>query len=242
MTNSVVCWLWNDPAINSNFKTREFRPQHVNILQRMIARHLPQPHRFICISDDANGLDTKVEWLRTPNAAIEVGKLRSPEGHRFPSCYRRLWAFSKDAALLLGDRALFLDIDLVVTNDLTPIFNNYPGDFVGWQPYRDWGKKLRFGGGLYLMKLGTRTNVWESFRGERSIRAAREQGYRGSDQAWISYMLAETDSRFGLEAGLYSIRDLNRHQQLPKDARIVQFNGNCKPWQSHLDWVKQHWR
>jgi hypothetical protein len=234
---SVVCWLWSDKHLGD----RPYEPKHVNTLQRMVARHLPEPHRFICIADSAEGFDPAVEVVITPPEAKEVGKLRSPEGKRFPSCYRRLWTFSKEAAAL-GDRVLMIDIDLVVTGDLAPLFD-YQSEFVGWRPFRDWGAQMRFGGGIYLLTPGTRTHVWENFSGERSIQKARNAGFRGSDQAWISYCLAEREVVYPRDSGIYSIRDMKgTEDKLPPDARLVQFNGPVKPWASPLKWCKENYR
>jgi hypothetical protein len=114
---------------------------------------------------------------------------------------------------------------------------------MGWRPYRDWGKKLRFGGGIYLLKTGTRTKVWTDFVGPASIQRARANGFRGSDQAWISYCLAHREPYYGRSAGIYSIRDLDRVKPVPpKDACLVQFNGPVKPWNSPLPWVREHFR
>lgn len=232
---SVVCWLWRDTQASS----RSFEPQHVNVVQRMFARHLSRPHRFICVADNAAGFAPAVEVVKTPFAAMQAGLHRSPEGARFPSCYRRLWMFSKEATML-GERVLLIDIDLVVTRDVSPLFDRTE-DFVGWQPFRDWGKQERFGGGIYLHTTGTRAHVWERFNGARSIKEARLAGFRGSDQAWISYCLSATETRFARDSGIYSIRDMaKREHVLPADARLVQFNGPTKPWASPLPWVRTH--
>jgi hypothetical protein len=231
---SVVCWMWNEGF-------REYRPEHVNVLRRMVARHLSEPHRFICITDETEGFDPEVEVIPTPPEARALGELKSPEGVRFPSCYRRLWMFS-EAAKCLGGRVLLVDIDLVVTGDLGPLFEP-EGDFIGWRPFRDWGNRTRFGGGIYLLTPGTRTQVWDDFKGAESMREARKAGFRGSDQAWLSYKLAATDPYYGRDSGIYSIRDFKGcEDKLPADARLVQFNGPCKPWQSKLAWAQEHWR
>lgn len=232
---SVVCYLWNDGS-------REYKPEHVNVLQRMVTRHLPEPHRFICITDEPRqSFSDDVEVMPTPDAARHVGENRSPEGARFPSCYRRLWTFSEEARCL-GEQVLLIDVDLVVVRDLTPILD-CEQDFMGWRPFRDWGRKMRFGGGIFLLKTGTRTEVWNRFQGASSITRARTAGFRGSDQAWISYSLGDRDPYWPRDSGIYSIRDMKGTEDvLPKDARLVQFNGPTKPWRSPLPWVKDHWR
>jgi hypothetical protein len=233
---SFVCWLWNGTGLGD----RPYKPSHVNTLQRAVARHMSRPHRFVCVADSAEGFSPNVEVFLTPPAAKAIGELRSPEGGRFPSCYRRLWNFSPDATAL-GDKLFCVDIDWVPVRDLGPLFDRTE-DFVGWRPYRDWGQKLRFGGGSYLIRAGKRPEVWAQFRGADSINKARRAGFRGSDQAWISYMLGAKEKYYGRDAGIYSIRDMKgKEEELPADARMVHFNGPTKPWSSNLEWVKRHW-
>ncbi len=233
---SVVCWMWPGPL-------RTFLPEHVNVLGKLVARHLTIPHRFICVTDSAEGLAPHVTWFETPPEAKAMGLHQSPEGPRFPSCYRRLWSFSKEAAVL-GDTLLVIDIDLVVVGNIDHLFDG-DEEFVGWRPYRDWGAKLRYGGGIYRLRTGTRARVWENFKGGESIRLARRADFRGSDQAWISYELTKgnaVERYWDRAAGLYSVRDLSPALHLPRDARLVQFNGGVKPWQSPVGWVRQAWK
>ncbi|MBC9246395.1 hypothetical protein H4P12_06645 [Paracoccus sp. 11-3] len=91
----------------------------VNRLAAQVRRHLQRPHRFICFTDDSSGLDPQVEALPLPELGL-------PEGHN-DTRWRKLGVFRRDLAGLSGT-ALFLDIDLVVVDDLTPFFD-LPGDF-----------------------------------------------------------------------------------------------------------------
>lgn len=227
---SVVCWLWEG---------RGYAPRHVNVLYRMFLRALPEEHRFICITDETRGFHSGIEVMPTPREAMALADIKTPEGGRFPSCYRRLWMFSPDA-VCLGDRVMLTDIDVVLTGDVSHLFS-IDSEFVGWRPRMSWGhNRRRIGGGLYIMTPGTRTHVWDEFRGEKSIREARAMGFRGSDQAWMSHKLKGCDL---IEKGIYSIRDLkNGASPLPDDACLVQFNGPVKPWDSTLSWVRDHWR
>lgn len=224
---------------------RSFRAGDVNRLAELFKLHLPIPHRFVCIADDPEGFSDRVHVIKTPEAALAVGNIRSPEGDRFPSCYRRLWAQSEEAAKLLGPRVLLGDIDMIPVRDLSPIVDRTE-QFVGWRPFRDWGRKMRIGGGLYLFTPGAHAKVWADFvkNPQAAVAEARLAGFRGSDQAWLSYKLAGKVPVYGRDSGLYSIRDLGADHALPTDARLVQFNGPAKPWsyRGRAMWVAQHWK
>jgi hypothetical protein len=230
---SVVCWLWNDGG-------RDYLPQHVNVLHRMFRRHLPGEFRFICITDMPGVYDEGVEVMPTPKRAQWLCSLKTPEGARFPSCYRRLWMFSNEARCL-GDRVLLVDIDVLVMRDASPLFAR-DEPFVGWRPLASWGNNSnRIGGGIYLMTPGASARVWRDFKGLPSITQARQAGYRGSDQAWLSYKLIGCPV-YGPEAGIWSIRDLSDGMKHPpSDAVLIQHNGVTKPWTSHVAWVKKAW-
>jgi len=203
----------------------------------MFRRHLSLPHRFVCITDMTAGFK-QVEVMPMPDAAKKLGDLRTPEGGRFPSCYRRLWMFSEEAKCL-GERVFMVDVDLVLTGNIDHLFA-LEDKFVGWRPKASWGGTNRIGGGMYLMTPGAHTEVYNDFTGMRSIALARKAGFRGSDQAWMSYKLVGKVKLWPQDAGIYSIRDLKG--QLPDDACLVQFNGPSKPWHGKPDWVLEHWR
>lgn len=227
----VVCWIWRGERI--------YLPEHVNVLRRMLARHLHVPHRVVCITDERDGFDSGIEVVPTPAAARRVAAMKSPEGDQMPSCYRRLWMFS-DEAREIGDRVLLTDVDLVVTGDMTQLVARAE-PFVGWLPRGKWGnQKHRIAGGLYLMTTGAHMDVWNDF-GPDGVAAARAAGYRGSDQAWLSHKIGARAALWGSRDGIYALSDLGRRPVgLPNDARLVQFAGHLKPWDEaamKLRWV-----
>ncbi len=235
---SVVVYLWVDEG-------RDFKPEYINIQARNIRRNLSTPHRFICVTDFTEGFDAGVTVIKTPASCAGVAELRSPEGARFPSCYRRLWTFSREARYLLGDRVLLLDADAMALDELAPLVDRKE-TFVGWRPRAKWGRMAdRIGGGMWLLTTGSHEGVWSKFKGATSVAEARAAGYRGSDQAWLSYCLGRTCVVWPDNAGLYSIRDFRDGTgPVPPDARLVQFNGppRLKPWNIGLPWVQKHWR
>ncbi|MDN3710885.1 hypothetical protein QWZ10_01925 [Paracoccus cavernae] len=91
----------------------------VNRLAAGVRRHLARPHRFICFTDDALGLDAGIEAMALPELGL-------PKGHK-DTRWQKLALFRKDLFGLKGT-GLFLDLDLVIVDDLEPFFA-LPGEF-----------------------------------------------------------------------------------------------------------------
>jgi hypothetical protein len=232
---AVVCFLWCDGS-------RDYRPEHVDVLARAVRRNLPVEHEFVCITDE-KGFFSGVRVIAPPDTSRRLAGIKTPEGGAFPSSYRRLWLFS-DEARAIADRILLLDVDCVVTRDLSPLLAP-EDDFVGWRPNYAWGTGKRLGGGTWLLRTGSRPEVWGEFS-EEGILAARFAGFRGSDQAWISYKLASSAPVWPKNAGIYQSQDMRAsgYRSLPADARIVHFNGMPKPWDlaGRIEWIRRHWQ
>lgn len=231
---SVVCWKWETPGYRSKFDG-----SHVNALQRAVAKHYPHPHRFICVTNDSSGIDTSVEVIRD---RADFEDVQHPRGGMWPSCYRRLRAFAPETKEVFGDRFVSIDLDAVVVADLSPLWNREE-DFVGWRdPYYP-----QFCGSMFLLRAGSRTDIWTKFNPDLSPRAAHLSGFMGSDQAWISLNLWKPNvPQWRKTDGVYSYQaDVVRSGgKLPNDARIVFFHGRDDPWgraPQRLEWVRHNW-
>ena len=136
-----------------------------------------------------------------------------------------------------------LDIDCLVVGDLEPLLR-IDADFVGWRPGSVWGRtrRHRLGGGTWLLKTGTQTDVWDSLSPAGVVKA-RSEGWRGSDQAWISHKLSGKVPIWPQGAGIYQAQDIKPHSYRikPPGARIVHFNGERKPWQfvNQIEWITE---
>lgn len=233
---SVVCWKWRPmPGYRS-----AFGPEAVNTLRRMVARHYDAPHRFICVTDDPEGLDPEVEAvpLWTDHADVP-----SPHGGHNPSCYRRLRAFAPDAAQWFGDRFVSVDLDTVIVGDLKPLWDR-PEDFVIWG---DTAKGTWYNGSMFMLRTGTRAKVWEQFNPSTSPAKAKAAGCFGSDQGWLSYILGPKEAKWGCADGVYSYRVhiAKAGNRLPPNARITMWHGHVDPWSlkaQRLPWVQEHYQ
>lgn len=233
---SIVSFKWRPhPGYRS-----QFGPETVNVLKRMVARHYQKPHRFICITDDSHGIDADVEVLPLWQ---DHSNLSNPHGVKHPSCYRRLRMFSPQIAELVGSRFVMLDLDAVITSDVSPLWDR-PEDFVIWG---DTNPKTPYNGSMMLMTAGARKHVWERFDPQQSPRQAVRAGFFGSDQGWISYVLGKGEAKWTQSDGVYSWRNhvIPNRGQLPPGARIVLFHGGTDPWSDkaqRYEWVKRHWQ
>lgn len=237
MSLTVVTYKWKPrPGYRSTFG-----PETVNVLKRMVDRHYPDPHRFVCLTDDPTGIDADVDVLPMWEDFADVP---SPHGGKNPSCYRRLRSFSAEAKDLFGPRFVSIDLDCVITGDLRPVWNRYD-DFVIWgdtnpQP------GSHYNCSMVLMSAGARRQVWEKFNPLTSPQQSLKARCYGSDQGWVSYILGPGEVKWTKADGVYSFRNDLRagHKPLPADARVVIFHGCIDPWSvdaQRLPWVKEHW-
>lgn len=237
---TIVTWLWKPQG---QYHT-QYGPEHVSILFRMIQRHYPHPFRFVCITD--------MDWTYHKfDIGIDVigrddpfPKQRNPFGPGTPTCYRRLELFGPFGKEI-GERIVSIDLDVVITGDLTPIFDRSE-DFIIW---RSFARQTQYNGSLWMLNTGARPRVWEKFieNPERAIERARGAGFYGSDQAWMNYILGPKERCYGEHDGVYSYRRHLRHGEgLPETARIVFFEGLWSPWREDIQqrrpWIAQHYR
>lgn len=233
MIDSVITWKWDKPGYRSRFTS-----DIVNALRRDVARYYPHPHRFICITDDPSGLDDGIE--RVPLWTFWGGIENPTWGAKGPSCYRRLAAFHPDFEQIAGKRFVSLDLDVVIVDDLTPLWNR-PEDFVITKAVA--GEQI-YNGSMFMMTAGSKRRVYDRFDPERSPQMTAAEGLRGTDQAWIQYALGPHEATWSAEDGVFGYRvDCVRKLRggLPRNARIVMFWGKPDPWdpeaQQQSPWI-----
>lgn len=222
---TIVTWLWQPRAVWGT--TARYTWQQVGAVQAMVAAHYHAPYRFVCVTDQPGGLPCET----IPLVDLHVA---SPK-REYPDCWRRLWAFSPDAANILGPRIASIDLDVLILDDITSLFDTE----ASFKILR--GTACPYNGSLWLHQTGTHPEVWTDFDPATSPQeahaqfTAKGQRYYGSDQAWLSLKLPGRPTWTQAD-GIYQYRHtfwLQKGQarlQIPPDCRMVFFAGNIKPW------------
>lgn len=238
----VVTFKWK---ASSDYRT-QFTAEHVNTLYRMVKQNYRHPFRFSVITDDAEGIHLDIRIIPLWD---DFAKVPSPFGGRHPACYRRLKLFSPEAKDLIGERIVCLDLDVVVTGDLAPLWNRSEDVvfFAGqWGPVGRPIKSQPYNGSMFLLKAGSRPQVWKRFVPHRTPKETRRAGYGGSDQGWYGLILGHNEATWGKKDGVYSYRNdiATNNNRLPSDARIVLFHGGKDPWDERcrtIKWVETYY-
>lgn len=238
MSLTIVAWKWKPPA--RGYRS-SFGPETVNTLASMIARHYKHPHRVVCVTDDPKGIDSSIVIVPL---WTDFADLLNPHGGHQPSCYRRLKAFSVEAEQWFGPRFVSVDLDCVITGDMSPLWNR-PEDFVIWGSNTD--KRAWFNGSMWMMTAGARRQVWDTFNPRTSPGQAKRAGCFGSDQGIIGHVLGRKEAMWTMKDGVYSFRvHLNNGSIAPPShMKICFFHGRHDPWSAHcqeIPWVHENYR
>lgn len=233
----VVSWKWQSPTYKFKFEA-----EHVNVLERAVKRCYDGDFRFLCVTDDPHGVSGETFPLWDDFAHVT-----NNAGGEYPSCYRRLKLFDPETQRRLGiqpgDRVVSIDLDTVVVDDLNGLLDRHE-PFVGWKVAR---KGLPyFNGSLWMFRAGAFAEVWEGFHPEKSPKIAKDAGYLGSDQAWMSYVVGPDQAGWTKEDGIYTRMEVKAKGRPPADCRVVMFHGFLKPWQAissgDAPWAKEYCR
>ncbi|MGL6227132.1 MAG: hypothetical protein ACRC10_10985 [Thermoguttaceae bacterium] len=220
--DNIICMKWGS----------KFGPNYVNTLAGMVRRHLKTPYRFVCFTENGEGLNPGIDVRPLP-------ELNLPE-HLPERGWRKLTLFQRQLADLQG-RALFLDLDVLILDDLEPFFTQ-PGEFL---IVHEWGFKDKVIGNssVFRFEIGKHPDILDHFlqHGEEVRRQHR------NEQAYLSHFV---HSKGILEYWPDSwCRSFKRHcmqpfpinylltPKKPQDAKIVVFHGNPNPDSARDGWI-----
>lgn len=221
---TVLSWFWNQPGGRVTYK-----PEHILIWADMVRRHLSQPARIACVTDEEIDLPG-IEIIRPPQEFRDVSLPTWPI-HR-PQCLRRLVMFRADAAQWFGERFVCMDLDCVIGDQLDLLFDWS----VGFRIANGTASGRPYNGSLMQITAGARTKVYDDFTAAGAIEAGSK--FTGSDQAWLAHCLGPDEATWGDADGVH-FQGLAR----TSERRIKFFAGNDKPWMRlHDPWVRENYR
>lgn len=213
----ITTWLWGD----------KFAANDVAKLERGLRRHLKTPFRFFVVQGDDI-------WDR------ELTEIKG--------CFARLRMFDpkwqKAQGINPGDRIVNIDLDMVVTGNLDPLFDRQEsfvitqgGNAVNPCPYN---------GCLQMLRAGEHSEVWSDF----SLEAASKVPFYSfpDDQGWLAAKLPNAAGwKIGPESGVYIYQKPGwpggkSNTELPQDAKLVTFINKHPSDVGHLEWVKEKWQ
>lgn len=217
---TVITWFWG----------QKYSPDYVKRLQAGVARHLKQPHRFLCVTDqDIDGVET------TP--------IKDPGLTKHKGCIVRLRLFDEVWQRDIGatGRIVCLDLDAVVTGPLDPLFDR-DDPFIILQGVNSASHPCPYNGSIFMLRAGYRPDVWDDFTLAKLDKIPRLEF--ADDQGWMRHMIpdaaayTDADGVWAFHKGPWRTGD-----NLPQGARVVAFPGRRDPAQFvHLKWVRDNWR
>lgn len=234
---TFVVWRWRP---NAGYRST-FAPATIATMHSMLSRHYHAPFDLLCITDEPDQVPAGVRRLKLWD---DFSTLPSPHGRGYPSCYRRLKMFSKEARDFIGPRFVSLDLDIVITDDVTELFDQQ----TEFRMYGDTARFTPYNGSIIQMIAGTRRQVWEKFDPKSSPRIGLSRNYIGSDQAWIAVCLGDHEPKFTRRDGVFSFRNELRPKggNLPSGAKMVILHGAHDPWSADMRmrhaWIREHYR
>lgn len=204
---------------------KAFGAEYVNILRDMVMRNLPAgtPGRFVCLTDDPEGLDAGVEILPLPEDLEKWwGKLYLFKRGLFPD----------------GARVMFMDLDTVIVGSIGKLLE-YKGEFA---TLNDFYQPDRVGPAVMLWRAGDYTaSIWDEWVAEGKPR------HPMGDLWWIGQLdqgrfAKRADKLQALFPGMFVSFKAHCQPYPPTSAKVVCFHGYPRPHETGEKWVADVWK
>ena len=205
---------------------QKYSPEYVYKLKSMVERHLKQEHKFYCITENP----VQVQGVETIPAPIQIA-----------DSWAKIGLFTAQLKkVALGDKMLFLDLDVVITGSLDNLIAGKLRPKKDKDGIREKNTDLwivddwhdPFNSSVMYWEHGARTEIYAAFK------PSDIQRLRG-DQNLIAEIAP--DARTFKKGEVLSYK-FDHVKDKPKKAKIVLFHG--KPKMTDLpdvEWIKKEW-
>ena len=218
----------------------EFTSQHVNILLRAAEDNCKTDFQFVCLTDDASGLDDKIITLPIP--LVDLSKMPKSEG-----AWPKICLFHPSLSNYL-EQVLFLDIDTIICGNIDPFFDDPEDELwllscgLRWRNF-DSALPTHPATGVMSYNVGFHKNVFENFANnpEAAYRHHTvEQQFVGANATKINYFPLEYIQSFKYHLRRQYVLDLLLPPKKPsEETRMVAFHGYPRP--SQVATVGEKW-
>ena len=228
-----------------------YSSEYVNRLYAMVKRNLTYDFKMVCFTDDDKGIDKEIQCYPIPEIDIPSNL---PE---------RMW---KKLTTLKGDlyglegRALFLDLDIVIVDNIDCFFD-MEGDFIiikdhSWRTWRITGNSS-----VYRFDIGKHGYVFDNFISnfDEVIKIHRnEQEFLTQefyDKGLLQYWPKEWCPSFKYDCHSKLPFNFWKKPTIPEGSKIIIFHGEINPhkaieggkgkWYRYVPaapWVADYWK
>jgi len=229
----VVCLKWGD----------KYGPEYVNKLYRMVQRNLTINHEFICFTEQPANL---VPGIRV----IDLELMPGIEGWWYKPMF-----FNPN--LGLDGVILFLDLDMIIFENINKLFSYKPNEFIIIQDFnrhvvRNYDK---FNSSIFRLNTGQHAQVYHDYMADKNNISRRFQG----DQDWIRHSIKDKYHYWPvdwIQSYKWEMRGKPQMTGGPRGARdfvtkgdpkildetcIAVFHGDPNPHYCKDDWVQKNW-
>lgn len=226
-----------------------YSAQYVNNLKSMVERNTSFPIKFLCFTEDPEGIDEDIEILSLPDFGI--------------SGIKKLWWYKLkifDKSLPYKGTVLFLDLDIVIVKPIDHLFDYKPGKFCIINDYIvSTENNIVRNSSVFRLEFGSYPKVWDLFVKYKEKIMKRLTG----DQNWITEQIIDDEIwpsdwiisfRWGYAGRSTARKELppeefsaDKKTYLPDETSIIVFHGPPKPHEvvaieNPDPFIVKHWR
>ncbi len=229
---NVICMKWGTV----------YGPEYVNRLYNGVRRHLTDiDYRFVCLTDDKEGISSDVECLPLPEFLPPPGKPNS--------AFRKLSVFSDPLYDLTGT-ALFFDLDVLIVDSIDCFFE-HPGRFCvihNWiEPRKRLFRPRPYIGNssVFRFEIGQERQILDRYNSD-VLKADRlyptEQAFMSYWASQLTWWPEEWCRSFKRHCIPFPPLNLIQRPKMPKDSRVIVFHGRPNPDDFNEGRYENGWR
>jgi len=220
----------------------KYGPEYVKRLRNMIDRNITVPYQLICLTDDPTPIDG-VKLILQPNAGYVKG------------WWHKVHMFDKK--LPINGRILYMDLDVVICNNIDKLTRIYNNDFMG---IRDFNRKFHSGwrylnSSIMSWVHGSQDYIYTQFMNnpQLAMRMHGDQDWTWKcakdkikfwPESWIQSYKWEIRSRGELQVinGVRQFAEQKDDVIIPNECCVAVFHGDPNPAIVKDKFVVENWK